>query len=701
LLRNTELVLDALPRAIIVIEADGTIVAWNNVSTEFYGWTADEALGKSLYELVTPPALRDVGRSIVERTLQGERWSGDVKVLLRNGDIVQTFSFLSPLTDAAGEVVGAVCAADDNTELSELSARASALADRLLLALAAGRLGTWQWDAASGGVTWDATMEELFGLAQGEFGGTFEAWVALLHPDDRAEVLATFEQAMSNRTDYDLEHRVRLRDGSIRWLHNRAKILLDDGGVVAGSIGCSSDITDRKLAESAAQRRLDAAEALADQERLQRERLEFLAKLNDVALAAPSPQSLLRAVASTAIPELGDWCSVYFRPESDAPLMNELAHVNPAKVRWAEELRDRFPFDSQAPNGVAAVLRTGTTEYVPFIEQRSLHEMVDDAKHPEAAALHEIVDQLQLTSWITVPMVTRRGVIGAIQFVSAESGRRYTHEDVTLAEAAAGRVGESLVNAWLVDQQRQIAGTLQAALLPPIIPDVPGVTIATRYWAAGWLTEVGGDFYDVFPLAPDRWAVVIGDVCGTGPRAAAVTSIARHTIRAAATHGLAHREVMDWVNEALIKSNKNTFCTINYSTLERLGDGRWRYVTALGGHPRPIHIANEGPDRLLGTHGTLIGMLPTIDITVDSYDLGPGDSVLLYTDGITDLGPPNELSEEQFVELVSDTIDKETNAEEIAVAVGRAIESLVPIKQRHDDVALLIVSIDPRDSSDA
>jgi len=94
-------------------------------------------------------------------------------------------------------------------------------------------------------------------------------------------------------------------------------------------------------------------------------------------------------------------------------------------------------------------------------------------------------------------------------------------------------------------------------------------------------------------------------------------------------------------------------------------------------------------------------MLPTIDITVDSYDLGPGDSVLLYTDGITDLGPPNELSEEQFVELVSDTIDKETNAEEIAVAVGRAIESLVPIKQRHDDVALLIVSIDPRDSSDA
>ena len=149
------------------------------------------------------------------------------------------------------------------------------------------------------------------------------------------------------------------------------------------------------------------------------------------------------------------------------PLATELAHVDPAKVAWATEIRDRFPFDPDARTGVAAVLRSAATEFVPSIQPAALHGLIDATGRADVAELHEIVDQLHVTGWITVPMVTRSAVVGAIQFVSAESNREYSDDDVALAEAVAGRVGESLINAWLIDEQRHIAATLQAALLPP------------------------------------------------------------------------------------------------------------------------------------------------------------------------------------------------------------------------------------------
>ena len=190
---------------------------------------------------------------------------------------------------------------------------------------------------------------------------------------------------------------------------------------------------------------------------------------------------------------------------------------------------------------------------------------------------------LQLTGIITVPMRTKRGIIGAIRFVSAESGRQFDDDDVALGRTVAGRIAEALENTWLTDQQRAIAGTLQAALLPPRLPDIDGASVAVRYWAAGTVTDVGGDFYDIFALGDRRWAIVIGDVCGTGPNAAAVTAIARHTIRAAATHGADHHEVLSWVNDALHAGNRDLFCTAIYSTLERVDDETWRFISVAGG----------------------------------------------------------------------------------------------------------------------
>ena len=368
---------------------------------------------------------------------------------------------------------------------------------------------------------------------------------------------------------------------------------------------------------------------------------------------------------------------------------------DPAKVQWAMELQERYPFDPNAPTGVPAVIRTGKLEFLRDIDDAFVDAAIQAAAHiAPADELHAIVDALELTSVITVPLRTNHGVVGAMQFVSAESKRRYDNDDVVLAQAVAGRIAEVLDNAWLTEQHRLIATTLQAALLPPRLPPIEGISVAVRYWAAGAASDVGGDFYDLFAIDDKRWSVVIGDVCGTGPNAAAVTAIARHTIRAAAKHGASHEEVLDWVNQALDAGNRDLFCTAVYSTLEALEDGSWRYTTIAGGHPLPLLVRLDAEVTTIGQPGTLLGVVPSIEATPATTRLVAGDTVVLYTDGVTDVAPPHGLEPDALAQIVTAAARAGGSAEDIAARLGEAIEAAYPITQRDDDVAVVVMRID-------
>ena len=547
---------------------------------------------------------------------------------------------------------------------------------------------------ATGVTVWDTALEQLFGLEPGAFDGTMDAWVALMHPEDADQALAVVELAVADRAPYELEHRVIWPDGTVHWLYCRGMVTLDEEGNVTGTIGCTSDVTARKQVEIDAERRAAEAERVAERERLHREQLEFLDGLNDSTISATDHRELMRKVAAAAVPQLGDWCALYFVPEGASAPDVEVAHRDPAKVAWAEELLQRFPYDPDAPAGVPAVIRTGQTEFVPELSPESVDRAIDRvADCTLAEELRSIVDALQVTSLITAPLRTKRGVVGAIRFVSAESGRRFDDSDVALARTVAGRIAEALENTWSTDQQRAIAGTLQAALLPPRLPDIDGASVAVRYWAAGTATEVGGDFYDVFALNDRRWAIAIGDVCGTGPNAAAVTSIARHTIRAAATHGMEHHDVLAWVNEALHAGNRDLFCTAIYSTLERVGDDTWRFISVAGGHPLPIVVAADGSTTVIGRPGTLLGVMREIQTTTGEVLLRPGDTLMLHTDGVTDVRSPYELDPERLIALAAEAAHGARTADDIATRLGLAIHRVLPIPDRHDDVALVIVHI--------
>jgi serine phosphatase RsbU (regulator of sigma subunit) len=460
-------------------------------------------------------------------------------------------------------------------------------------------------------------------------------------------------------------------------------------GVLALGFDLALDDRDVEFLEAVAAQVAQAVirVRLLERERRRRVELEFLAQLTDTALEAADHLDLMRRVCAAAVPTLGDYCSLYFVAETGAVPEVAFAHVDPEQTSFLEELMRRYPFDPERAVGPPAVIRTGRTEFIPRLTPQVIDDAIASLKLSRDEAM-PIVERLGITSAITVALRTKRRIVGAMQFVSARSGRQYGDSDVALAEAAAGRLAEALDGAWMADHQRSVALSLQHALLPPALPTIPGVDLAARYWPAG-IDDVGGDFYDVFQIADDDWAIVIGDVCGTGPDAAATTSIARHTIRAAARHGADPSVVMDWLNDAVLRSQRQRFCTACYATLTS-HDGRWTLTTTAAGHPLPIVSTDRGA-HMIGNPGTLAGVFEHITVWPERITVESGDRVVLYTDGITDLPAPHGIDPAQLVDLVHRHRDESAGG--LADVIHRSLLDRVPDRRRRDDAAVLVLAI--------
>lgn len=564
------------------------------------------------------------------------------------------------------------------------------LAEHLRLALDAAGLGTFRWDRATGAVTWDERMEELFGFAPGTFDGTYESYLSAIHPEDRPLTVATVQEAMRTGEAYRVEHRVVLADGTIRWISGAGKPTLDADGVPDGAIGCSRDNTEvarRRLEQEAA---AEAARWAAEQERVHRERLELLAGVNEAIGVAGTVQEIMAGVVRAVVPRLADWCSIHVLTDPTARVPEvETFHVDPELVDYARELAERHPYDPDAPVGVPAIIRTGETEFFPDIDAALLDALdVDD----EGRA---VVEQLALRSAVGVALRKRGRVIGALQFVMTHSRRRYTEDDVALAEAVAARVASAVENRRLAEQQHLIATTLQQSLLPERLPAIPGLEASVRYWAVGEGTEVGGDFYDLFQVGDESWGAVVGDVCGTGPTAAALTSMARHNIRQSAWRGDDPATIFGWLNRAMLEASTDGFLTAAYLEIRPHTDGGFDVEAASAGHPLPILVPAGGGARGVGRPGTLVGVFDEMRVHPVRVRLAPGDTLVLYTDGVTDVAPPHDLDEDAVLELVGAASRAGLHADGTADQIHRRLAEILPIPRREDDIALLVLRACP------
>jgi sigma-B regulation protein RsbU (phosphoserine phosphatase) len=288
----------------------------------------------------------------------------------------------------------------------------------------------------------------------------------------------------------------------------------------------------------------------------------------------------------------------------------------------------------------------------------------------------------------TVPIYADGRVIGVLQIVTLDPAPTRADRRLALAHAVVDGVGDALNSRWVTDQHRHISVSLQRAFLPPTLREIPGLEIAAAYWPAGVASHVGGDFYDVFAIGEGEWAVLIGDACGTGPDAAATAAIARHTARAAARHGVDHVEVLEWVNQAVKHSDRNLFCTACYLTVRTGDDGTAAVTSVSAGHPLPI-VLRERSAETVGAPGTLLGVFDDPRFVVSETTLVPGDTVLLYTDGITDLPPPAGRTAEDL-EAFLDGLPR-TEAAAVIAHLRSDLDRRTSIHHRADDAAVLVL----------
>lgn len=232
----------------------------------------------------------------------------------------------------------------------------------------------------------------------------------------------------------------------------------------------------------------------------------------------------------------------------------------------------------------------------------------------------------------------------------------------------------------------RLAKTLQETFIPPVSPEIPDLQVAAAYRPAGRGDEVGGDFYDVFQVADGDWVAVLGDVCGKGVEAAVVTSLVRHTVRALAVSERSSRGVLHELNTVLLANDSDRFCSLVLLRLRRSPQG-WEVTSSSGGHPLPLLLAPDRKAVTVGEPGMIVGAFETAHFSETTILLGDGETLFLYTDGVTEAGRAGDFFGEQG--LIEALAEPATTPELIHRVLDRVLEF-----QQHlprDDIALLAI----------
>jgi sigma-B regulation protein RsbU (phosphoserine phosphatase) len=258
---------------------------------------------------------------------------------------------------------------------------------------------------------------------------------------------------------------------------------------------------------------------------------------------------------------------------------------------------------------------------------------------------------------------------------------------VDLARTAA----LAMDNARLYEERSAVASALQASLLPPALPVVANCEFGARYLPTGEGNEVGGDFYDVFPLPEGGgWGVAIGDVCGKGPAAAAITGVAREILRLLLRDGHSAPVALRRLNEALLTlEDRGRLCTVALGTV-RAGEGGITVRFSSAGHPPPVRVGPTGAAEFVGTNGTLLGAVNDIELAEDEVVLTAGESLVFYTDGVTERRNDQGMFGEDNLLAVLGAAGHRP-AGELAAAVEAAVTRFGFEQSLRDDLAVLVI----------
>ncbi|OIJ86055.1 SpoIIE family protein phosphatase [Streptomyces colonosanans] len=709
--------------AVVQIDRTSSISAWNEDAEELFGYAADQVTGKPLTDLAAWPHTPGTSTGIAE-ALQLSRWEGSYGIRGADGRVTPVYASHLRVRDTSGEP-STVCLLVRDHERAVLQTPLRGPAPDSATAPDGQAADPFEVFIGS------PPPDDLDGLLQ----RTVERARDMLDGDAAFLLLATDDETeLEVRASTGLPSarqrfaRVPVEAGPGRYGSARLPAVHDDltaatgavpllqgtgmrsvvtvplkvEGRLTGSLGVAAEAPSRYSNEEAlrlqfaADRIALAVESarLGELERLRRGSLSFLVEASDLLAGTLDRDQTLALMAQMTIPTLATWCAVYtIADQASEPYLSYVLHEDEDLIDGLKALLSKIPPPEPIPTPGARVWAAPAEA----AHQAALRTSMRSLGLGEPSTVSSGIGTTLATAsavggeTVVLPLVARNRVIGMLT-LGKPADEHFRQEILELAEDLSRRAALALDNARLYSERTAISQSLQRSLLPPELPSVDGVEVEVIYRAAGEGNEVGGDFYDLFPIRDGAYGFAIGDVCGTGPEAAAVTGLARHALRLLAREGFGGPAVLERLNSAILDEGaRSRFLTLLYGELWPQEDGSAVLKVVCAGHPLPLRLRQDGTVEPAAEPQPLLGVMEDLELYEQTVTLDPGDVLLCVTDGVTERREGTRMLGDDGLADVLTTCTGLT-AGAVAARIMRAVERFAS-DAPSDDMAILAMRV--------
>lgn len=705
--------------AVVQVDGNRAVTAWNPDAAELFGYLPEQVIGKPLTDLAAWPHTPGTGTGIAE-ALGLSRWEGSYGLRAADGRTIAVYATHLRVRDSHGEP-STICLLVREAERAILQSppRGPSGGDHELP-------GGEPLDALIGTPPpddLDGLLQRVVERARDMLDG--DAAFLLLATDDETELEVRASTGLSSTRQRFA--RVLVETGSGRYgsarmpavhedlaaapgavpllsgtgMHAVVTVPLKVEGRLTGSLGVASESTGRYTNEEAlrlqfaADRIALAVESarLTELERLRRGSLSFLVEASELLAGTLDRDQTLALMAQMTVPTLATWCAVYTIPEAASePKLAYVLHEDEDRIDGIKALLDRVPPPEPDITRGASVWTAPADAAHNTALRTSLRRLALGDLHRGTGPGTSLATASAVGGeTVVLPLLARNRVIGML-VLGRPTDERFRQETLELAGDLSRRAALALDNARLYSERTAISQSLQRSLLPPELPTVEGVDVEVIYRAAGEGNEVGGDFYDLFPIREGAYGFAIGDVCGTGPEAAAVTGLARHALRLLAREGLNGPAVLERLNAAILDEGaRSRFLTLLYGELWPQPEGGALLKMVCAGHPLPLRLKKDGTVDPAADPQPLLGVMDDLELYEQTFPLEPGDVLLCVTDGVTERREGTRmLGDDGLAEVLANSTGLTAGA--VAARVMRAVERFAA-DSPSDDMAILVLRI--------
>jgi PAS domain S-box-containing protein len=599
---------DSMPEMVWTAQADGSLDFCNRRWLEFTGLTITETMRFGWLRAIHADDRASAEDAWALSLALGRPFETEFRIRRADGVYRFMLARAEPFRNERGEIVRWIGITTDieAQKRAEASARESAAAFRAF----AEAISEIAWiGAPDGTIEWFNNRWYTYtGVSRDTSLG--QGWQDALETHNLPAVLQKWAHAIATGDPYEAEVLIRGNDGQARWFIARAHPLRDQAGRIVRWYGTTADIDLQKRAERD---------------------LAFLAETGMILGAATDVNLVLQRLAEASVRTFCDMCSISFLDPDGVTLRRSAAAFAAFDQKgFADSLEEKLaaaPTPSQ-PNSPVMRALAGESTLEPQVSAAWLDSVSNDPEHAR------LIEGSGIRSLITVPLGRIGYRQGALTFcTTTRSNRKFSEADLALAQEVGRRASMALANAESFERERRIAITLQGALLPQTFPEFSGVRFDATYVPASREAEVGGDWYDAFPLPSGRIGLSIGDVAGHGLTAASAMGRLRQAMQSAALIRPDPSAMLE-AADLTLRGIEPTFLASAFAAIFDLESGVLRYVSA--GHPPQFLRLPDASLEELGPTAPMLGIFPPGSAPARAVTMPHGSFLILYTDGLTE-----------------------------------------------------------------